>query len=349
MNLLASRLGDKVDHEQTMLLARLKTLTEENVSYVTFCQRVREAGYADPNALASDLAACQKITALADVTAQVVAAKGYLEGVVLPTGADKEMSADRAAILGQLQFSALAANPALWPSINDQYERFKDRYRSLYQIHHRDYNAQVAKLREQVEKTTRELDALRRLNGITEIGEPVGAQLEIQRTQLLGQLQVCSITDVNAIDVNAEPSCMACRLKLTGQSPTTQVYSFLEDLHSALQEQLRRLSTVAIQRILTEGGGDRVEKFLKVLRASDLSTLINVLDDDLTTFIRTLLREANIQTEASSVLQMLAAKYPVVEEEKVAEVVEEFRQLLSKAFAEAQQKNRGKKIRISLK
>jgi hypothetical protein len=48
-------------------------------------------------------------------------------------------------------------------------------------------------------------------------------------------------------------------------------------------------------------------------------------------------------------LGTLADKYPVVEEEKVAEVVEEFRQLLLKAFTEAKKKNRDKKIRISLK
>ena len=73
------------------------------------------------------------------------------------------------------------------------------------------------------------------------------------------------------------------------------------------------------------------------------------LDDDLTKFIRTPIRDANIQTEASNVLGTLAEKYPAVEEEKLGDVVEEFRQLLLKAFAEANKKNRDKKIRISLK
>ena len=154
---------------------------------------------------------------------------------------------------------------------------------------------------------------------------------------------------MNVVKVETTPACEVCHLKLTDRAPVVNVETFLKNERKSLEEQLRRLSAAAIRRILTESGGNRIEKFIRVLEASDLSALANVLDDDLTKFIRTLIRDANIQTEASNVLGTLADKYPAVEEEKLGDVVEEFRQLLLKAFAEAKKKNRDKKIRISLK
>lgn len=349
LELLAARLGDKVESEQGTLLTRLNKIAADTPSYVTFDERLRDAGYTDPKTLENDLQTFQRVAALSNAAAEVLDAKSYLENVELPVDADKELVADRLSILSQLQFKSLSANPSLWASIKEQYEQFKARYRSAYQIHHRKYYANVAELREQLEKAARELDALRRLNSIAELGEPVGAGLSAQHKDLIGRLRTCSVTDVNAINVSVTPMCEVCHLKLADRAPVAEVENFLKTARKALEEQLRRLSAAAIRRILTESGGNRIEKFIRVLEASDLSALANVLDDDLTKFIRTLIRDANIQTEASNVLETLADKYPAVEEEKLGDVVEEFQQLLLKAFAEAKKKNRDKKIRISLK
>jgi len=349
MELLAARLGDKVETEQGALLTRLNGIATDNSSYVSFDQRLHDAGYADAKVFENDLQTFRRIETLSNDAVEVLDAKSYLENLELPADADKDLIGDRLSILGQVQFRSLSANPSLWASIKEQFDQFKARYRSAYQIHHRNYYTKVAELADQLERAARELDALQRLNSIAELGEPVGEGLAMQRKELLARLQSCTITDVNMVKVEAAPTCETCHLKLTDRAPIANVDTFLKMERKALEEQLRRLSAAAIRQILTEGGGNRVEKFIRVLEASDLSALANVLDDDLAEFIRTLLRHANIVPVTSNILQRFGEKYPAVEEDKINDAVEEFRQLLLNAFAEAKKKNRDKKIRINLK
>ena len=85
--------------------------------------------------------------------------------------------------------------------------------------------------------------------------------------------------------------CQACGLRLTDDPPVRLVEENLTSLEEALREQNRRLSAFAIGQVLEQPDTAMVDKFLKVLRAGDLETLADVLDDRVTTFLRTFLRQ----------------------------------------------------------
>jgi hypothetical protein len=115
-------------------------------------------------------------------------------------------------------------------------------------------------------------------------------------------------------------------------------------LQRALRQQQNRLSSQAIRQILSQQEGERIERFLKVVQASDLRGLAEVLDDDLVEFLRTLLTPP--PGAPVSLLERFRQAYPVVSEESLAAAVEEFRQLLEEALAS--EKRAGRRARVSL-
>ena len=101
-------------------------------------------------------------------------------------------------------------------------------------------------------------------------------------------IKLCDATP-DRILVKESPSCPACGLALGVEPPIQETELLLQDLNEALGQQNQRLSHVLVQRIIHGQVDTRLEKFLKIVQASDLSALANTLDDELLTFIRRLL------------------------------------------------------------
>jgi len=344
--LLARRLEEKLSDDDEIILQSLSTIAKSD-TYVSFYEGLMEQHY-DLESFANDFARHKQLASVSSITAEVIEAKNYLDALSLREK-DKELAADKISILGQISLTSLLQNPQLWPGIREQYSQFKKRYRSAYQIHHRDYYKVVASLAKDLEDAQSKVSALQQLNTISELGSPLGQGLKERHAQLFSLLSACSIIKVTDVNVESSPTCSECLLALTKEPPEEEVRAFLDELQEALDEQLRRVSDEAIRSILAQSKQSKVKKFVEIVQAADLASLINVMDAKLVNFIRELLRESNIQTEPSLVLDELAEKFPAVEEEQVPEVASELEDLLENEFKAAKKKHPKKKIRISLK
>ena len=91
-----------------------------------------------------------------------------------------------------------------------------------------------------------------------------------------------------------------------------------------------------------------MDQFIKVLQTSDLSSLANVLDDELVEFLRQLLAEAQTVTLWCPILKKLGQRFPTIDEGEIDEVLSMLAQELRSAFNSAKQENPGKGIRIVL-
>lgn len=296
-------------------------------------------------ALGEDISRCQALSQLSQIGDEILAIKSYLDGVVLREG-ERELDMDRVSILQQLRLEDLLPNLHLFPSVKALFDWFLSRYRALYLAHHQDYHQEVASLRLVLEDSKPEVDALRRLNSIAELGEPVGEELFVTYEQLLAKASPCPIGEVS---VDQEPTCPHCQLVLTARPPKGEVERFLHRLKQALKQQQRRLSSEAIRHILAQSGERRVDQFIKVVQSSELSPLVNVLDDELVDFLRQLLQEAHIEIEWRPTLSELAEKFPSLEEGEVDAAAAEFARALKKAFAKAKKEHPGKRVRLSFK
>jgi len=150
----------------------------------------------------------------------------------------------------------------------------------------------MAALHDVLEASEPEVNALRRLNSLLELGGPLGERLFDDYERLLGEIAPCPLRATGEVSVELEPTCSSCRLVLAQKPPVEEVERFLKQLERALRQQQRRLSSEAIRQIIAQSGGERVDQFIKIIQASDLSPLVNVMDDEMVDFLRRLLVEA---------------------------------------------------------
>ena len=198
----------------------------------------------------------RRLEELAAATAEIQAVKSYLDQVE-PDELPAELDTERMAIQGQIKLETLAAQPHVWPSIRVQFERFRSRYRNEYQIHHRDAYKAIQQIQDDLAIAPRRLRALELLNGVEALGHPLGQDLPARYTRLQNNLQVCDV-GVTDVKVETRPVCANCGLPLSHQAPVEEARRLRRDLDDALGEQLRRLKTEAIRKVLAESGADRM-------------------------------------------------------------------------------------------
>ena len=122
----------------------------------------------------------------------------------------------------------------------------------------------------------------------------------------------------------------------------------LNQSEAALQLLLRRLSSEAVHKVLARSHKPRVDQFLEVLQASDIRSLVQVLDAELLTFLRSLLAEALDASYPAKVFAPLRDKFEVLSEEEIPQAVQEFEHLLRHAVEEAKQQHPNRAVQLRL-
>ena len=284
---------------------------------------------------------------LADLASEVVAMKSYLEGVTLRES-DGELAMDRVSILEQLSMENLLRNLHVWPSLKALFDWFLSRYRPAYQAHHSYYQREMASLHLVLDDSCPEIDALRRLNSIAELGKPVGQELIEEYQRLLESIKPCPAAE-GELPLESEPVCPRCGILLTDEPQQQEVERFLRRLKQGLKQQQQRLSSEAVRQILAQSDERGIDRFVKVVQTSELYPLVRLLDDELVEFLRRLLQEAQVDIQWRPAIAELTEKFPSLEEDDIAAVAAHFADLLQKAFARAKKEHPGKRIRLSFK
>ena len=196
-----------------------------------------------------------------------------------------ELHFERETLVGRLHNPALGSAPHQWAALVDAAEHFKERYASAYRRHHGSYHAEVARLARQMEETALKAMALARL------GMAVGEGLPALAEELRNELFACG-ADPTEEALVVDPHCPACRLALDDAAPTREVEELSGYVNDALGTQNRRLAQEVAHRLVGRASHEMIDRFVQVVEVSDLAGLANVLDDELTEFIRALLDES---------------------------------------------------------
>ena len=244
--------------------------------------------YDNPGEMARDLELLGRILYLGGQLDNVVGMKAYLEGVVIQAGYD-QLSFDRTALTEELSLPVLVDGPQGWSVVRAHIQEFQTRYRRAYATHHSEYQRQAAVLLASLEDARLKLHALTLLNSISELGEAVGTDL-VQAYDVLEQrIGVCSANPWD-LPLTVSPRCADCQMALGEAPPNEELEQFLRSLDRVLGDQNRRLSRLLVGRILEDRADQRLDSFLKIVQASDLSALSNTLSEELAQFIGRLLR-----------------------------------------------------------
>jgi hypothetical protein len=288
--------------------------------------------YPAPLALAEDifLSRCLLRDPLAAL--ELAAMRDFLARTVVPERLS-ELAMDHTVSLEQISFATLWAEPHRLDSMRATFEYFRGRFRAALLAHHASYWRDMRRLRLSLEDSEATARALARLNSLEQLGRPVGEDALAQHGRLLAAVQDCPLVERLEEALGAAASCPACGLTLADQPASAEVDAVLQRLSRALSQQMTRLSSEAVHRILTRARGERIEQFLQVVQASDLAGLVSVLDDELLEFLRDLLA-GEPTTAAPPVLERLRRAFPVVSESEVEAATEVFRRLLQQAISE---------------
>ncbi|MFW6116530.1 MAG: hypothetical protein ACOC6F_02280, partial [bacterium] len=346
LGLLSTALGRSLVADDQAALNRIEAVSQAD-TYQSFYDRLTET-YTQPEALQEDMATFGRLSELAAATAEIQAVKNYVDQIeadALPP----ELAGDRMAIQEQLKLKTLAAQPSIWPSIKAQFKNLRNRYRSIYQIHHRDTYEAIGKIQDDLADVPRRLKGLQWLNSIKPLGHPLGESLSERYARLQSRLKTCDVT-VTEVNVDVTPVCDSCRLPLSRQAPVEEARRLRRNLEDALGEQLRRLKTEAIRKVLAESDTDHMEQLVKAIELSSLDSLVDVLDEELVAFIATALDMQGVGTVPTNVLHRLADKHPVLEETEIPVFIADLKALLDEVFEAARDEYPDKRtIRISLR
>jgi hypothetical protein len=304
--------------------------------------------YPAPLALAEDIFLARCLLRDPPAAVELAAMRDFLARAVAPERL-AELAMDRTVSLEQISFATLWAEPHRLDSMRATFEYFRSRFRAALLAHHASYWRDMRRLRLSLEDSEATARALARLNTLQQLGRPLGEEALAQHGHLQAAVQDCPLVDRLDDALGAAASCPACGLTLADQPPSAEVDAVLRRLSRALGQQMTRLSSEAVHRILARARGERIEQFLQVVQASDLAGLASVLDDELLEFLRDLLA-GEPATAAPPVLERLRRAFPVVSESEVEAATEVFRRLLQQAISEQRRArpDRAPSVRLDL-
>ena len=262
----------------------------------------------------------------AAVALDLLAGRSYLEDAIVPA-AFAELSTDCSAVLDAASFESLWSDPTRAGWMLNTIEIWKREYKRAYLSQHGRYREATASIAEQVDQESTKAAALERLNGLDRLGPPM-AVAALSQFRELERLSPCVIDASELAEaLAASPRCTACGYDLGQAAPTAEARRVIQAVERGLTSQQSRLARRLVSRIIDRPGLDgdeRLDRFVKAVQASDLTSLALVLDDALVDFIRDLLEAPT----AEGVLAQLSRSYPEVTAVNLDATVAEFRRLL---------------------
>ena len=244
-----------------------------------------------------------------ELRAQVAAMESYLNAA-LPKQTDEELYLDRFSLQEQSSAGTVFQDSSLWPSVKALFELFKNEYIQAYIRNHRVHRNKVTELQQELKNAEGRAIALRLLDGIAELGDPVGEEA------------------LAAYERSVQTALVA--------------------LTEALAQQQRRLSAEAVRQVLAEQHAARIDQFVKVLQVADVGALAQAMDEELADFLRRLLSEATVKLPLASLLREAREQFPTLSEEEIGDFLAALEGTLRREIEKARGTHEGKQVRLKI-
>jgi hypothetical protein len=312
-------------------LQRLASLATAKNSQ-EFLARASEV-YNQPPQSAEDIYVARALIERPQEALELLGMRRFLARAVVPPS-EPDLDFERTRLEKQIAFAQLVPQPHLFSSPAATFAQFRSRYRIAYLLHHDRYWQETLTIYARLLEIAPQVEALRRLNTLTELGPPLAEGAAAAFSQLLDESAGCPLTDRLEEELDDNAVCPSCGLSMDQEPPRQSFAEVLDRLQRGLRRQMARLSSTAVQQVLARSGDARVEQFLKVVQASQLVSLPELLDDSLLGFLRRFLVEARIQAVLQPIINRLE-KGPPPREEEAEQVMHEVSRVLQRAFRAA--------------
>jgi hypothetical protein len=290
--------------------------------------------YPNDRSLMEDIFLLRALRERPDEAKALLAGRHFLQRTALPED-EPDLALDRSLVMEQLTPAALATEPDRLAPAQAALDRFRRKYAARYARYHTEAWARMARENARLLEARPRAEALRKINTLAELGPPLGvgalAAFDGLQSQTAGCPLIAGVEEIVASDA----VCPACGLAFDRPPPDQRVDDVLRHIDLAFQKQLARLSSNAIQQVLRRAGDPQMDHFLKVVQASQISTLCDILDDELIGYLRRFLVESRVHAAIEPLLECVQnGETPDPEEARFA--MREVVQHLQRAFEATQ-------------
>ncbi len=282
---LSHALGEEIPGEAKELLNRFQLLSQTSAPE-TALQSARQQ-FRSPEGLSQAIGRYRALRQISGQGEYLADIAQYVRSAHVPEESGP-LALERQSLLEVLRLTELLSTPFSPVALDQQVSRFQEGYRKAYMAHHEDFARESASLLSQLQEAQVEAHALALLNGISELGEPVGSELVQRVRELTAVISVCVVTS-DQLHLDKAPKCHHCAIELGQNPPSQDVLDLAGQVKRGLREQNQRLSQQVVQRILDGPRDERLDRFIQVVQASDVFGLVNVLDQRLAQFVREVL------------------------------------------------------------
>ena len=270
----------------TASLGRLSQISGRD--FRSIYQSVRTV-YTDYRRLEENISLLHQLSLLGRSAENILKAQEYVEGALAPPDVYPALSVDRHALREALAPANLVrARGRTWSALEQEFSRFKSSFADAYRVHHEEHHQALPAYQLDLELARRKLGAVELLNSLSELGEPAGAGLSESLSQLGDAPLNCVVTKAH-LNLETLPWCASCRLTLETGLRSAELARLLPAIDGALGAKNGQLSNLLVERILHGQADGRMDDFLKIVQASDLSALATTLNHELLDFVRQLL------------------------------------------------------------
>ncbi|MDO8749907.1 MAG: hypothetical protein Q7K03_02010, partial [Dehalococcoidia bacterium] len=285
MERLAMALGEEMPRESAELVNRFRRLSRARTAEDAL-QRARQL-FGSPQGLAQSITRYRPLRQAAWMSSLLATTARYLQQAHVPDEL-RSLSMQRQTLQAMLHMSELTAAFSA-QAIRETIDSFLEEYQRAYISQHDGHRHTLAAMLRRLHDTATEVNALERLNSIPELGEPLGAGALEQFHRLTAGLTPCP-RPPNRLSLGRTPRCRGCGLVLGQQPPSEEIASVVQEIEGALKEQNRRLSALVVHRILRGPMNSHMARFINMVQASNVSGLVQVLDDQIVAFLREVLK-----------------------------------------------------------
>jgi hypothetical protein len=201
-----------------------------------------------------------------------------------------DLSVQRDLVAGRIGLNSLLADPSVWPSVLESYRVLRREYADAYLLHHRQYHLESSRLAIELDRVKDHLAALERFNAVPEFGTPLGQDLPELFLAATAALRSCSRAEAD-VTLEATPCCESCTLPLDDSPPQRAVAAVIGGTETAMREYNRRLSSSVVHKVLANPSKEQMEKLMDLIQVSNISSLSNVLDEEVLEFLRSLVSQ----------------------------------------------------------
>jgi hypothetical protein len=226
------------------------------------------------------------------------------------------------------------------------YATFRARFREQHAIH----VEWVTKQRGAIERASRRLPTLARLNKLAQLGPPAIPTAAADIERVTNSLLVCERPD--APETGSGLSCMSCRYTFgDGDGAISIGERAEEEVTKAIDGRARLLSQGLIAEAIQAAGDADLLAILTAIQAGEIKRIIDedLLTDELVKRLASVLSKAKQQTVPSARVYDYLDGHPHITRETLDGWLNGLRGVLDESLSEAKKLNPGKEITIILK